>query len=84
MVNFANRLIILAKVCSFEDVTVIEYKKESILQSFISGLEDPYIKQRILEKDANLEGALEAAEILTSVSFNTIYHILAFSLHKVL
>ena len=62
--NFVNRLMILAKDCSFEDVTAIEYKKESVLQSFISGLEDPYIRQRILEKDVNLEGALEAAEIL--------------------
>ena len=64
MDNFVNRLMILAKDCSFEDVTAMEYKKESVLQSFISGLEDPYIRQRILEKDVDLEGALEAAEIL--------------------
>ena len=50
MDNFVNRLMILAKDCSFEDVTAMEYKKESVLQSFISGLEDPYIRQRILEK----------------------------------
>ena len=55
---------ILVKDCRFEDINAIEYKKESVLQSFISGLEDPYIRQRILEKDANLEGALQAAEIL--------------------
>ena len=64
MDNFANRLMILAKDCSFEDVTAMEYKKESVLQSFISGLEDPHIKKRILEKDVNLECALEVAEIL--------------------
>ena len=64
MDNFVNRMMILAKDCSFEDVTAIEYKKESILHSFISGLEDPYIRQKILEKDVNFEGALEAAEIL--------------------
>ena len=64
MDNFVNRLMILAKDCSFEDVTAIEYKKESVLQSFISGLEDPFIRQRILEKDVNLEGAMETAEIL--------------------
>ena len=46
------------------DVAAVEYKKESVLQSFIAGLEDPYIRQRILEKDVDLEGALEAAEIL--------------------
>ena len=55
---------ILAKDCSFEDFIAIEYKKDSVLQSFISGFEDPYIRQRILEKDVNLEGVLEAAEIL--------------------
>ena len=55
---------ILAKDCSFEDVTAMEYEKDSVLQSFIAGLEDPYIRLRILEKDVNLEGALEAAEIL--------------------
>ena len=43
MDNFVNRLMILAKNCSFEDVTAIEYKKESVLQNFIAGLEDPYI-----------------------------------------
>ena len=62
--NFVNRLMIIAKDCGFEDVTAVEYKKESVLQSFIAGLEDPYIRQRILEKDVDLEGALEAAEIL--------------------
>ena len=61
---YVNRLMIIAKDCGFEDVTAVEYKKESVLQSFIAGLEDPYIRQRILEKDVDLEGALEAAEIL--------------------
>ena len=64
MDNFVNRLMIIAKDCSFGDVTAVEYKKESVLQSFIAGLEDPYIRQRILEKDVDLEGALEVAEIL--------------------
>ena len=56
--NFVNRLMIIAKDCGFEDVTAVEYKKESVLQSFKAGLEDPYIRQRILEKDVDLEGAL--------------------------
>ena len=64
MDTFVNRSMILAKDCSFADVTAIEYNKESVLQSFKSGLEDPYIRQGVLEKDLNLEGALEAAEIL--------------------
>ena len=62
--TIVNRLMILAKDCSFANVTAIKYKKESVLQSFISGLEDPYIRQRILKKGVNLEGALGAAEIL--------------------
>ena len=48
---FANRLMILAKDCDYADVTAVEYKKEAVLQSFVSGLEDPYVRQRILEKD---------------------------------
>ena len=62
---FANRLMILAKDCDYANVTAVEYKKEAVLQSFVSGLEDPYIRQRILEKEVvDLEGALESAEIL--------------------
>ena len=44
---FVNPLMFLANDFSFADVTAIEYKKESVLQSFISGLEDPYIRQWI-------------------------------------
>ena len=62
---FANRLMILAKDCDYTNVTAVEYKKEAVLQSFVSGLEDSYVRQRILEKDVvNLENALESAEIL--------------------
>ena len=56
---------ILAKDCDYTDVTAVDYKKEAVLQSFVSGLEDSYVRQRILEKDVvNLENALESAEIL--------------------
>ena len=61
---FVNSLIVLAKDCNFADFTAIRYKKESLSKIFISGLKDPYIRQRILEKDADLEGALELAELL--------------------
>ena len=64
MDNFVNRLMIIFKDCGFGDVTAVKYKKESVLQSFIAGLEDPYIRQRIIENDVDLEGALKAAEIL--------------------
>ena len=62
---FANSLMILAKDCDYTNVTAVEYKKEAVLHSFVSRLEDRYIRQRILEKDiVDLEGALESAEIL--------------------
>ena len=62
---FANRLMILARDCDYTNVTTVEYKKEAVLQSFVSGLEDSYVRQRILEKDVvNLENTLESAEIL--------------------
>ena len=62
---FANRLMIFAKECEYTDVTAVEYKKEAVLQSFVSGLEDSNVRQRILEKDVvNLQNALESAEIL--------------------
>ena len=62
---FANRLMILAKDCNYTDVTAVEYKEEAVLQSFVSGLEDSYVRQRILEKDVvDLESALKSAEIL--------------------
>ena len=57
MDNFINRLMIIAKDCSFGDVPAVEYKKVSVLQSFIAGLEDPYLEQRILEKDVDLKGS---------------------------
>ena len=62
---FANRLMILAKDCNYTDVTAVEYKEEAVLQSFVSGLEDSYVRQRILENDVvDLESALKLAEIL--------------------
>lgn len=60
---FGNCLLVLAKDCDFADVTAVEYKKKSVLQRFVSGLEDPYIRQRIVERDVDLDGALELAEI---------------------
>ena len=55
--------LVLAKDGNFANVTAIDNKKESVLQSFTSGLEDPYKGQRILEKDVDLEAALESAEM---------------------
>ena len=47
---FANHSMVLAKDCDNANVTAVEYKKEALLQSSVSGLEDPYIRQRILEE----------------------------------
>ena len=40
---------ILAKYCKFETVTAIEYRDESIRDSFTNGLQLNYIKQRFFE-----------------------------------
>ena len=48
---FANRLMIMDKDCDYVSVTPVEHNKEAVLQSFVSGLEDPFIWQRIPEKD---------------------------------
>ena len=48
MDNFVNRMMIIPKDCEFGDVTAVQYKKESVLQSFIAGLEDPRVdKERV-------------------------------------
>ena len=62
---FQLRLMIIRKDCGFGDVTAVEYKNEAVLQSFVSGLEDSYVRQRILEMDIiYLEEALEKAKVL--------------------
>ena len=68
---FVLRLMVLAKDCDFKDVTAVEHKNESVLQSFVSGLEDNYIRQRILENDVvTLEDALKCADILKRAKVN--------------
>ena len=62
---------IMAKDCDYAEFTAVECKKEAVLQSFVSGLEDPYIRQKNLEKDVvDLEGALESAEICKRAKTN--------------
>ena len=68
---FVLRLMVLAKDCDFKDVTAVEHKNESVLQSFVSGLEDNYTRQRILENDVvTLEDALKCADILKRAKVN--------------
>ena len=60
--SFQLRLMIIAKDCGFGIVTAVEYKNETVHQSFVSGLEDSYVRQRILVMDIIfLEEALEKA-----------------------
>ena len=37
------RLIVVAKYCGFKAVSAVEHRNESMVQSFVSGLEDSYI-----------------------------------------
>ena len=56
---------IIAKDCGFGNVITVEYKNEAVLQSFVSGLEGSYVRQRNLEMDIlSLEEALEKSKIL--------------------
>lgn len=56
----------IAKDCGFGSVNAIEHKNWTVLQSFVSGLEDFYIRQRILEMDVLfLDKALKTSEVLT-------------------
>ena len=65
MDSYVLRLMILAKDCGFEEVSAIEHKNESVFQSFVSGWEDNYIRQRILGNGVvTLEDALKCADIL--------------------
>ena len=65
MDSYVLRLMIMAIDCGFSDITALEYKNDAVLQSFVSGLEDPYVRQRILEIDiVTLEEALKKAEVL--------------------
>ena len=63
--SFQLRLMIIAKDCGFGNVTAVEYKNEAVLQSFVSGLEDSYVRQRILEMNIiSLEEALAKTKVL--------------------
>ena len=55
----------MAKSCVFKDVTAKQYQDEVILGSFIKGIEDTFIRQRLLEsKELKLEEAINNATIL--------------------
>ena len=62
---YALRLSVLAKSCNFENVTAKQYQDESVLGSFIRGIEESFIRQRLLEAETlTLAEAIKHAEIL--------------------
>ena len=63
--EYLQALRLLAKECSFQEVTAVFYREELICDSFINGLTSPSIRQRLLETDnINLERASQLAESL--------------------
>ena len=44
MDSYVLRLLVIATGCGFSDVNAIECKNKTVLQSFVSGLEDSYIR----------------------------------------
>ena len=65
MAEYVEALRLLAKECSFQDVTAVVYREELIRDSFMNGLTSPSIRQRLMETDnINLERASQLAESL--------------------
>ena len=59
------RLSVMAKLCAFKNVTSKQYEVEVVLGSFIKGIEDTFLRQRLLEsKEFKLEEAINNATIL--------------------
>ena len=55
----------LAKSCNFEDVNAKQYQYEVVFSSFIRGIEESSMRQRLLEfKTLTLGEAINNAEIL--------------------
>ena len=62
---YVLRLLTIAKDCAFADVNAKQYQDEMVLGSFIRGIEDTFIRQRLLEtKTLTLEDAVNNATIL--------------------
>ena len=63
--QFIQKLKSLAKDCDFKNSTATEIRDEAIRDSFISGLLDNGVRQRLLEQDSlNLQKAFETARSL--------------------
>ncbi|XP_053648711.1 uncharacterized protein [Cherax quadricarinatus] len=65
--EYLQALKILGKDCHFQAVTAAQYCEESIRDAFISGLQSPIIRQRLLEnKTLDLAAAFDQARALDS------------------
>ena len=61
--EYCQALKLLAKDCTFQNVSAVVYKNELIRDSFINGLVSTTIRQRLLEQDEiTLQRALEIAD----------------------
>lgn len=70
--EYFQALKILGKDCHFQAVTAAQYCEESIRDAFISGLQSPIIRQRLLEnKTLDLAAAFDQARALDSAQKNS-------------
>ena len=71
--EFAMRLELLARDCNYQAVSVLEHRNQATLVAFISGLDNPKIRQRLLEtEDLTLLQAVTKAEILQRAEDNAL------------
>ncbi|XP_045127721.1 uncharacterized protein LOC123514139 [Portunus trituberculatus] len=69
--QFLRSLKLLSKDCRFKAVTSDTYTQESIRDAFITGLQSPMIRQRLLEKDSlTLDESVQLARSLDSAQRN--------------
>ena len=62
---YVLRLLTIAKDCAFADINAKQYQDKMVLGSFIRGVEDAFIRQRLLETEKlTLEDAVNNATIL--------------------
>ena len=62
--EFMNALDLLAKDCSFADVTADVYRDEFIRDAFVRGLKSPEIRQRLLEECKKKKDTFDKARTL--------------------
>ena len=65
--EYLQALKTLSKDCNFQNVTAAQYREESIRDAFISGLQSPLIRQRLLENNTlDLKTMFDQARALES------------------